>query len=303
MDPEAFKIGALTIYWYGVLVVAGVLAGAYVAVLQAKRRAQDPEHVWNALLVCLILGILGARVYHVFSTSQGGAIGWSYYREHPQDIYRIWRGGLGIIGAIAGGALGMVIYAKLARLPILAWLDIGSYGLLLAQAIGRWGNYVNQELYGPPTTLPWGIHIGITYRIAPYNNLLAFPPDTRFHPVFLYESLWCLAGFALLWWVSIRFRNALLDGDIFLLYLVWYPIGRFAIEFLRPDRWMMGPIAAAQLFSAIAAIAAVCVMIVRHRRRSTAMRASTGIEPDVDTSAPSETSSEPDTDADSETVS
>jgi phosphatidylglycerol:prolipoprotein diacylglycerol transferase len=268
MDPVALKIGPLTIYWYGILVVAGVLAGTYVAAFQARRRAQDPEHVWNALLLCLILGIVGARLYHVFSTSQGGAIGWPYYRQNPQDILKIWQGGLGIIGAIAGGALGMVIYAKLARLPILTWLDIGSYGLLLAQAVGRWGNYINQELYGPPTTLPWGIPIDIPFRIAPYNNLLVFPPDTRFHPVFLYESLWCLAGLGLLWWLSSRYRDRLLQGDIFVLYLIWYPVGRFLIEFLRPDRWMLGPLAAAQVFSAISALAAAGIFLYRHNRQA-----------------------------------
>jgi phosphatidylglycerol:prolipoprotein diacylglycerol transferase len=267
MSPVAFKIGGLPIYWYGMLVVAGVLAGSYLVIVQVKRRGQDPEHVWNALLVCLILGIVGARLYHVFSTSQGGAIGWPYYRTHPVDILKIWKGGLGIIGAIAGGALGMVVYTRLARLPTLVWLDAASYGVLTAQAIGRWGNYVNQELYGPPTTLPWGIRIALPYRIFPFNDIATYPADIRFHPVFLYESLWCLAGVALLWWIASRLRSWLLEGDTFLLYLVWYPVGRFWIEYLRPDAWMVGPIAAAQIISAITAIAATGILIYRHRRR------------------------------------
>jgi phosphatidylglycerol:prolipoprotein diacylglycerol transferase len=267
MNPIAFQIGPVTVYWYGILIVVGVLTGAYVSTVQARRRGQDPEHVWNALLVCLICGIIGARLYHVFSTSRGGAIGWPYYRENPVAILRIWNGGLGLLGAIVGGVAGMVVYARLARIPTWTWLDIGAYGLLLATAIGRWGNYINQELYGPPTALPWGIPIDPPFRIMPFNDLMLFPPNTRFHPVFFYEFLWCLVGFVLLWWVSLRLQATLIDGDVFLLYLNWYAVGRFLIEFLRPDAWMFGAIAAAQVFTAVAAVGAAVWIIVRHYRR------------------------------------
>ena len=161
----------------------------------------------------------------------------------------------------------MVVYAKLARIPAWTWLDIGAYGLLLATAIGRWGNYINQELYGPPTALPWGIPIDPRFRIMPFNDLMLFPPTTHFHPVFFYEFLWCLIGFVLLWWVSIRLQAMLLDGDVFLLYLNWYAVGRFFIEFLRPDAWMWGPIAVAQVFTAIVAVGAAALLIVRQTRR------------------------------------
>jgi phosphatidylglycerol:prolipoprotein diacylglycerol transferase len=266
MNPVAFEIGQLSIYWYGILIVAGILGGAYVATIQARRRGQDPERVWDALLLCLILGIVGARIYHVFSTSQGGMIGWPYYKENPQAIFKLWEGGLGLIGAIIGGALGMVIYTRLARLPTSSWLDISAYGLLLAQSIGRWGNYINQELYGPPTTLPWGIPIEANWRVVPYNDLVAYPLDTHFHPLFLYESLWCLIGFVLLWWLAERFRSRLLDGDVFCLYVIWYAVGRGLIEFLRLDAWMFGPIAVAQLFAIVAFLAAIAVMVLRHRK-------------------------------------
>lgn len=272
MNPIAFQIGPVTVYWYGILIVVGVLAGAYVSTVQARRRGQDPEHVWNALLVCLILGIIGARLYHVFSTSRGGAIGWPYYREHPADILRIWNGGLGLLGAIAGGAAGMILYARLAHISIWTWLDIGAYGLLLATAIGRWGNYINQELYGPPTALPWGIPIEPRFRIMPFNDLMLFPLNTRFHPVFFYEFLWCLIGFVLLWWISIRLQRTLIDGDVFMLYLNWYAVGRFCIEFLRPDAWMFGPIAAAQVFTAVVAVGAAAFVILRHHRHGSLAR-------------------------------
>jgi phosphatidylglycerol:prolipoprotein diacylglycerol transferase len=268
VNPIALQIGQVPIYWYGILIVASVLVGAAVSVVQANKRAQDSEHVWNALLLCLILGIVGARIYHVFSVSQGGAIGWPYYREHPNEAFKIWKGGLGLIGAIIGGSLGIVIYARLAKLPILTWLDISSYGFLIAQVIGRWGNYINQELYGPPTTLPWGIPIDYGHRIMPFHNLELYPLDTRFHPVFLYESLWCLLGFALLWWISARWHDRLLAGEVFWLTLIWYGIGRFALEYLRPDAWMWGPIAVAQVFCALFCLGSV-VAIVQRRRAHT----------------------------------
>jgi phosphatidylglycerol:prolipoprotein diacylglycerol transferase len=271
VNPIALQIGQITIYWYGILIVASVLVGAAVSIVQASKRAQDPEHVWNALLLCLILGIVGARIYHVFSISQGGAIGWPYYREHPNEAFKIWKGGLGLIGAIIGGSLGTIVYARLAKLPILTWLDISSYGFLIAQVIGRWGNYINQELYGPPTKLPWGISIDYGHRIIPFHNLQIYPLETRFHPVFLYESLWCLLGFILLWWLSARWRDRLLAGEVFWLTLIWYGVGRFALEYLRPDAWMWGPIAAAQVFCALFCLGSVVALVLQRRAHTDAL--------------------------------
>lgn len=267
MNPVAFQIGSLSIYWYGILIVLSVLVGAYVAGLQARRYGQDPERIWDALLVCLILGVIGARLYHVFSTPQGNVVGWPYYRQDPGAILRIWEGGLGLLGAIVGGALGMVIYTKLAKIPTLTWLDIAAPALLLAQTVGRWGNYINQELYGPPTTLPWGIPIAADYRITPFNDMVQYPPETLFHPVFLYESLWCLIGFVLLWWAMGRFKSWLRAGDAFLFYVAWYAVGRLGIEALRPDAWMLGPIAAAQIFCAVAFVGALAAFFIRRRRK------------------------------------
>ncbi len=177
-----------------------------------------------------------------------------------------WGGGGGaLLGAIIGGALGLVLYARLAKLSALTWLDIAAPALLLAQTVGRWGNYINQELYGPPTTLPWGIPIAINYRIAPFTDMLQYPSETMFHPVFLYESLWCLIGFVLLWWGMGRFKSWLRAGDAFLFYVAWYAVGRFGVEALRPDAWMLGPIAAAQVFCAIAFAGALAAFFIRRR--------------------------------------
>jgi len=267
----AFRLGPFAVHWYGIIIVAAILAGAYIASLEAKRRGQDPDHAWNGLLFCLILGIIGARLYHVFSSPRGGMVGWDYYRQNPIAILRIWDGGLGIYGAVVGGILGIYIYVRLSKLSFLQWVDIGTPGLILGQVIGRWGNFVNKELYGYPTSLPWGITIPPGYRIPPYDDLTVYPPDTRFHPTFLYESLWNLLGFLLLMYVARRYADRLLDGDILCLYAIWYPVGRIFVEALRPDAWLIHGIPAAQIFAAIAVVASGAIILYRHwRARPTA---------------------------------
>jgi len=254
------------IHWYGILIVTGVMLGAVYASQRVKRDGGNTDHVWNGLIVAVILAIVGARLYHIFSEPEGGMVGWSYYRQHPIDILYIWHGGLGIYGAIAGGVLGVAAYAWRARLRPLQWLDYGAPGLALGQAIGRWGNFINQELYGPPTTLPWGMIIDPEHRITPYNDLTAYPPDTLFHPTFLYESLWCLLLFIVLALLAHKLKDRLLDGDVLLGYIIGYPLGRFFIEYFRPDAWMIGPIAAAQLFAIFCIVGGVALLVVRHAR-------------------------------------
>jgi phosphatidylglycerol:prolipoprotein diacylglycerol transferase len=150
--------------------------------------------------------------------------------------------------------------------PLARWLDIGAPGLILAQAIGRWGNFINQELYGPPTSLPWGIRIDAQYRIPPFTDLTRFPLETtRFHPVFLYESLWNLGVFVVLMIVGRRFEDRLKDGDIFAFYLIGYGLGRILVESLRPDAWLVSGIPTAQIISAGLILLGVA-LIVWHRR-------------------------------------
>lgn len=275
-----FNIGPLPVHWYGIIIVTGALAGAYAASIEAKRRGEDPEDVWNGLVWCLIAGILGARLYHVLSSPQGTSIGFEYYFvTNPFDTLRIfglsipfptalmiWNGGLGIFGGVAGGVLAVAIYTWRNHLVIARWLDIGAPGLILGQAIGRWGNFINQELYGPPTTLPWGIPIDANHRIPPFTDLSRFPVGTtRFHPLFLYESLWNLAVFAALMIIGRRYKDRLKDGDIFSLYLILYSLGRIFVESLRPDAWLIGTIPTAQLVSAALIVLGVGLMVWRRR--------------------------------------
>jgi phosphatidylglycerol:prolipoprotein diacylglycerol transferase len=280
-DPILFQLGPLTIRWYGLLIVSGALLAGYIAAIEARRRQENPDHAWNLLIWCLIFGIIGARLYHVLSSPAGASRGFQYYFvEHPFTILTlfgiaipfptallIWEGGIGIFGALIGGILAVIIYTRRHQLNLWRWLDILAPGMLLAQAIGRWGNYFNQELYGPPTDLPWGITItNNNQRIPPYDDLTLYPLETTFHPVFLYESLWNLLGFALMMWLGRKYAGKLLDGDIFSCYLIWYSIGRALIESLRPDAWTLSGIPTAQIISFILVL--VGLGLIYYRRHS-----------------------------------
>jgi phosphatidylglycerol---prolipoprotein diacylglyceryl transferase len=275
-----FNIGPLTIHLYGIIIVLGAVVAGVLASVEAKRRGEDPEHVWNIVTWCLIAGILGARLYHVLSSPQGNTIGFTYYFvTNPFETIQlfgaaipfptalmIWNGGLGIFGGVAGGVLALAMYTWRQHLSLPRWLDIAAPGLILAQAIGRWGNFVNQELYGPPTTLPWGIPIDAQHRLPAYADLTRFPVETvRFHPVFLYESLWNLAGCLVLLYLARRFQGRFKDGDIFSAYLVIYGLGRLLVESLRPDAWLVGSIPTAQLVSVAAIMLGVALIVLRRR--------------------------------------
>ncbi len=264
VDPVALHIGPIAVHWYGILIVTGVLLGAVYAARQAPRKGISPDHIWNGLTVCVVLGIIGARLYHVFSSPQGGGLGWSWYREHPEDIIKIWQGGLGIYGAIIGGVLGVVLYARYHKLSIFTLLDLGGPGLALGQAIGRWGNFINQELYGPPTGSSWwGVRIDADHRLAMYP-ISRYPEETLFHPTFLYESIWCLALFIVLALLARKKEAWLRPGDIFAGYVIGYSLGRFWIEFFRPDAWMVGPLAAAQWVGLALIAAGGLFLFLRH---------------------------------------
>lgn len=243
---------SLPIYWYGVLIVLGAITGAFVATLEAKRRNLDPDHVWNGLLFALIFGVIGARLYHIVSTLSDPNMTTlaQQYLSNPVSMLNPRTGGLGIYGAVAGGLLGLWIYARYAHLKYWQWVDIAMPGLALGQAIGRWGNFFNQELYGYPTDLPWGIPIDQAHRLAQFASL---PDTTRFHPTFLYESLAMLIVAGLLLLISRRASNRLKMGDMLLLYGMFYPIVRFFTEMQRPDAWKIAEVPTAQII-AVAAI-------------------------------------------------
>ena len=255
---DGFYIGPLKIYFYGIIIMCGVLAAIWFSIKETTRRGLDSEYIWDMVPWLLFAGIIGARLWHVLTPSESMGVGASYYFSHPIEIFNIRRGGLGIPGAVIGGFIALLVYSKKKGLDFLAWTDIIAPGLALAQAIGRWGNFANQELYGPPSNLPWAIFIDSAHRLPGYENY------SHFHPMFLYESLWNLFNFFLLLVVSQKLKSKLLSGDIFSIYLIVYPIGRFFLEFIRLDASYVGGVNANQVTMAIVAVCSASAMILRH---------------------------------------
>jgi phosphatidylglycerol:prolipoprotein diacylglycerol transferase len=261
IDPILFQVGPLQVHWYGVIIAAAVLAAGAIGSMEARRRGEDPEVGWSMLLPVLVLAVIGARIYHVIH--EWGPV----YSQDPALIPQLWRGGLGIPGAVAGGVLAIWLYCRFAKLNTLRWFDIFASAMLLGQAIGRLGNFVNQELYGPPTDLPWGIPIDAPHRTSAYTDLTQFPVDTtRFHPLFAYEALLNLVGLVVILWIARRFAHRLYDGDILLLYLVWYSAVRTVLEPFRDDNWIILGVPTAIWLGIITMIVAGGLLILRHVR-------------------------------------
>ncbi|MEM9006265.1 MAG: prolipoprotein diacylglyceryl transferase [Cyanobacteria bacterium P01_F01_bin.86] len=271
VNPIIFEFGPIALRWYGLLMLIAILVATQIASRQVARRGENPDNLWDMLLWLLIPGFLGARLYYVFIQSPRSEAGLGYYLQNPVQIINIAGGGIHIFGGFIFGGIALWLFARIRKLDPLPYLDAIALGLPLAQAIGRWGNFINQELYGPPTTLPWGLRIDRPHRLSPYDNLSTYPDSTRFHPLFLYESLWNFLGFALIFWISRRFQKNLKDGDITLLYLIWYPLGRFFIEFLRTDSWFFPgtPFNVVHILSAVAVLMAASWLYLRHRSPST----------------------------------
>ncbi len=273
---EGFSIGPLFVHWYGVIIMCGALAATFLAERGAKRRGMDAEFIWDALPWVLIAGIIGARIWHILTpppsmVEQG--ITTQYYLTHPLDALAIWNGGLGIPGAVMGGLLALYFYARKKKQSLVNWVDVIAPGLALAQGIGRWGNFFNQELYGAPTNLPWAIYIDPAHRLPGYQNI------AYYHPLFLYESLWDLGNMAILLWVGRRYADRLKPGVIFQLYLIIYPVGRFLLDFLRLDASQVAGINANQTLSAIVAVSSAIILFIRYRRKEPVAEA-TPAEPD-----------------------
>jgi phosphatidylglycerol:prolipoprotein diacylglycerol transferase len=284
MNPVIFQLGPFSLHWYGVFIVGGAALAAYLASRTAARAGENPDHIWNLLAWGLICGIIGARLYHVFSTPANG-VGWDYYRQNPGEIFNFMNGGfrgLGIYGGLVGGILAVIVYSWINKLDFVKYLDFMAPNVLLAQAIGRMGNFVNQELYGPPTNVPWAFHINPRFPCQVPDNLpqgiqicgvqqaltqqtLDWYAANGFHPTFFYEALWNLAMFALLTFVFTRYGDRFRKGDAVLLYFIAYPLGRFWVEMFRPDAWVMGNLATAQWIAIGCIVVSLLLLFLRHR--------------------------------------
>ena len=260
---DGIQIGFLYFSFYGLLIAFGALAGSFLAQRQAQRRGHSSDTLWDMLVWLLIAGIVGARLWHIFTPSPSAiadGLTTAYYLSHPWAMIDTRNGGLGIPGAVIGGAAALYIFTWKRKLSFMEWADIAVPGLALGQAIGRWGNFVNQELYGAPTSLPWKIFIDPAHRLA------GFADQAYYHPLFLYESLWNLGNMLVLLWVGRRFAEKIKTGDLLLFYLIIYPFGRFLLDFLRLDASRIAGINANQTFMASVAIVAVFALFWRHRK-------------------------------------
>jgi len=256
--------------YYGIILMTGALIGGWLASREAKRRGHDPEIVWDLMIYLIVGGVIGARLWHVFTPSPSamiidpgtGELVNPYFAGGTiriLDILYIRNGGLGIPGAVIGGAIALYFYARKHKMSFLEWTDIAAPSLALGQAIGRFGNFFNQELYGAPTNLPWKLYID------PLHRLPGFASAEYYHPLFAYEALLNLANMLLLIWVTREYEGKRKSGDVLLVYLIFYPVVRFSLDFLRLDASMVGGININQTIMGIVAVLAAGTLIWRHR--------------------------------------
>jgi phosphatidylglycerol:prolipoprotein diacylglycerol transferase len=269
IDPVAFEIGPLQLHWYGIIIASAVLIAGMLGTRVARWLNEDPDTGWSMLLLVMILAVIGARLYHVVHL-------WDYYVENPALIPQIWIGGIGIPGAVAGGALGILLYTRPRGLHTARWMDIFAPALLLGQVIGRLGNFVNQELYGPPTSLcgteypvclPWGIQIDAAHRGGTPWDAITFPPETTtFVPLFAYEMVLNLIGMLVILYVIRRFGPRMFAGDAVLMYIMWYGSVRTLLETYRVNNWTILGVPTAMWLGLIGVVLAAGWFWYRHRR-------------------------------------
>lgn len=250
ISPVAFKLGPLAIRWYALCIVSGLILAVYLAMKEAPRKKIKSDDVLDFILIAFPLSILGARLYYVIFE-------WSYYRQHLNEIFAVWNGGLAIYGGLLTGLVTLLVFSYYRFIKPIDFLDIAVPGVLIAQTIGRWGNFFNQEAYGKaakdlaylPRFIQEQMYIDGHYRI----------------PTFLYESVWNLLGFILI--MSVRHKpHFLKEGDITFFYLIWYGSGRFVIEGMRTDSLLFMGLRVSQWLSAVLVLIGLAAIIYRRRK-------------------------------------
>lgn len=253
-SPIIFEAGPLALRYYGLFIALGIAIGTWITGRELERKGYDGALALDSLFFVVPLGFVGARIYHVITD-------WGLYSSDPfPGVFAVWNGGLGIYGAVIGGFLGVLLFGWYRNIGPLTFADAAAPGLILAQAIGRWGNYFNQELFGRPSDLPWAI------RIAPENRPVGFTDAETFHPTFLYESIWNFLVFLALLWIARRFTDRLKAGDMVLIYVSLYSVGRFFVESLRIDpAFIIGDSIRGNLFvSSVLALGFALILFLRH---------------------------------------
>ena len=249
-----FELGPFALRYYGLCIAIGIIVAASLTGRELERKGLDGTLALDSLFFIVPLGFVGARAYHVITD-------YELYSGDPfPGVFEVWNGGLGIYGGVVGGFIGLLIFARIRGISPWSFADAVAPGLVLAQAIGRWGNYFNQELFGRPSDLPWAI------RIAPENRPVGYTDATSIHPTFLYESIWDLIVCLILLWVARRFAERLKTGDILVLYVSLYSFGRFFVESLRIDpAFLIGGTIRGNLFvSSVLALGFAMILLLRH---------------------------------------
>lgn len=250
-DPTAISLGPLTIQWYALFIMTGALLGSVLAARLAAFRGLNADAIFDIAMVAIISGVIGARIYFVM-------LEWDYYGQNLTQILNIPRGGLSIHGGIIFGLAAIIIMTWRMNQPTLSWLDVSAAGVALAQSVGRWGNYANQEAFGTPTDRPWGI------EIRPENRPAEYADSTHFHPTFFYESVLNLLSAAMLTFLIVRFsgREWMRAGDILAVYLITYGIIRLPLEWLRTDSLFIGPMPAAYWLSGALILGGLILLVL-----------------------------------------
>ena len=257
-SPVVFQIGPFALRYYGLFIALGIALATWITARELTRKGYDGVLALDALFFVVPLGFIGARLYHVATDYE------LYARDPFPGVFEVWNGGLGIYGAVIGGFVGILLFARVRGISPLVLADAAAPGLVLAQAVGRWGNYFNQELFGRPSDLPWAI------EISPENRPVGFKDAETFHPTFLYESLWDILVALVLLFVARRFSERLKNGDIFLLYVCLYSVGRFFVETLRIDpAFPIGDVRGNLFVSSILALTFALILFLRHASRGT----------------------------------
>lgn len=242
MGPIAFEVFGLQVTWYGILISTGILLGAIIALREAKRVGFEEETLLDLLIWAVPLSVVGSRIYYVIFS-------WDLYRDNPIEALNIRSGGLAIHGAIIAAIIVTIVFTRIRKVEFWTIADICAPSIILGQAIGRWGNYANQEAHGGPTDLPWGIMV----------------KGVKVHPTFLYESIWNFGVFLFLLWYGRKKQKV--KGEVFLLYISLYSFIRFFIEGLRTDSLMLGQIRVAQLISILGILISGYIFYKRRKEK------------------------------------
>lgn len=229
------------IYWYGIIICIGFVLAALYVNARVKEFGCTSDNLMDCLIICVPVGIICARIYYV-------VFEWDYYSQHPNEIIAVWNGGIAIYGAVIGVVIALYIYSRVKKVSFASLCDLAAFGLLIGQCIGRWGNFVNGEAHGGPTDLPWGMSIDGADAV---------------HPTFLYESVWNLVGFIALHFYS---KKRKFPGEMALLYVAWYGLGRAWIEGLRTDSLYIGSLRVSQVLAAVSCIVAIVLLVRKYNR-------------------------------------